>query len=203
MDAKPLLRSCGEQNLCCYMTAPLVWNLQMWKIHSLDHKKLLVLGSFHKKKPEKTHTLAILFNTANIVTRHDFKSRDFSKTLQLPCQNELNVGSNCMSRDGDTLLNELATLPPRKLPQKWNIKTAISFWWWSHWQLHSQAIVNTHQIYPGGVFFRPHCWHCGFEIYGNQGYRYRNMKIYGPPEQFWTFAASSWEIYMAPFWDIC
>lgn len=79
-------------------------------------KKPLVLGSFLKKKTERTHTFAILFNTANIVTTHDFKSRDFSRTLQLPCQNGLHIGSNCISRD--TLLKELATLPPRKLPQK-------------------------------------------------------------------------------------
>lgn len=72
----------------------------MWKIHFLDYKKPLVLCSFHKMKTEKTHTFAILFNAANIVTRHDFKSRDFSRTLQLPCQNGLHIGSNCISKDG-------------------------------------------------------------------------------------------------------
>lgn len=53
-----------------------------------------------EKKPEKTQTFAILFNVVNVDTKCDFKSRDFSKTLQVPCQNGLNVGSNCTNRGG-------------------------------------------------------------------------------------------------------
>jgi len=109
MDAKPRLRSCGEQNLCCYMTAPfLVWNLQMWKIHALDHKKLLLPGSIHKKQLEKNHTFAILFNTAS----QEILQRNFSCHARMSWM----LGPTAQAEMETLLLKELATLPPRKLP---------------------------------------------------------------------------------------
>lgn len=126
----------------------------MWKICSLDHKKILVLGSFQKKRnlrrPKHLPScLTWLMSILNVISSQEI----FQRLSRCHARMGLMLGQTARTEvEWDTLLEEVVMLPLRKLPQNWDVETGVSFWWLSHWQILPSNSQHTPNLSTRSIF---------------------------------------------------